>query len=44
MSDYGENPETEHDFIQECYKINGCAERVKLLDEGQEPCYTSGGD
>ena len=44
MSDYGEDPDTEHEFIQEWYRMNGGAERVLLLDSGQEPCYTSHGD
>lgn len=44
MNKFDETPETEEDFMQECYKMNGGSERVRLQEEGQEPCYTSSGE
>jgi hypothetical protein len=44
MSDYGENPDDEYEFMQECYKMNGGSERVRLLEDRIEPCYTSSGE
>lgn len=44
MSDYGEDPEMEHEFMQEWYKKNGGMEKLKVIEDGQEPCYTSSGE
>jgi len=34
----------DHDFEQETYKMIGKSERVRLMEDGEEPCYTSGGN
>jgi hypothetical protein len=44
MSDYGENPDTEYEFMQDWYKKNNGCEHMHVIEDGQEPCYTSGGD
>jgi hypothetical protein len=44
MRDCDRDPYDDHEFMQEWYKINGGSEHVLVMEDGQEPCYTSGGE